>query len=342
MGISPCAPTLTSKMFASFLSSPFASTPASSPIEEESKQEVIQEPVEVESTPILPVTPSSAPLPQAEATSSSAPVEAKVVREAPKPVVTDANPYTFRPTHGFTSHHLQFLVPDVSLFTTLIKTVTALLALNPANEAIIEAGQVLIQKAESEKTKVVAETKIKNARLLAERVIHKFRKWGPVRFGLKPDCRRDFYNGTSALDTLDNPVKFDSVFEGEIRKQCVAAGVDADLLLPHIHLGAVSIVRFKEFMTLTTEVKLTRDCFCGMCSTGSPIPQRRAMSDSFAQAIMSQPLGFPMPLSKDQPDDEDDYDDDDDEEDDLPDLEDEAPASGPEPAVKVEDDMMQE
>jgi hypothetical protein len=350
VGRSPCAFTLTSKMFSSI---PFFGSSSTSAQSEQTSSllaeaSAVNEPSQPIQAEIKSVTVEDEK--SAEASSSSAaPAPAPVVREAPKPVVQEQNPYFFRPTHGFTSHHLTFLRPDVSKSQRVIATVTAILALNPPEEtkAWVESE---IKKAEESKSQVVAETKVTNARLLAERVVHKFRKWGPVRFGLTPSCRRDFYNGTSPVDTLDNPLKFDPIFESELRKQTVAAGLDADLLMPHIHLGVVSLARFKEFMTLTTELPPQRwGCFCGTCQPRSQATSGSAQAMAAASLRLLEAILGPIPVAEN---DEDDYSDEDEDEDDESSQAEKPAEPQPEssagdklaekePTVKVEDEFNQ-
>jgi hypothetical protein len=128
-----------------------------------------------------------------------------------------------------------------------------------------------------------------NAYLLAERVVHKFMKWGPVRFGLTPACQNDFYDGSHAIDSLDNPVRFEPVFRTQVLKLARKYKLNGDQILRNLHIGANSAKRFAEFIDVEVpdevpdnEVDLTiniDDCNCFLCVGESGSEESRSESE---------------------------------------------------------------
>lgn len=183
-------------------------------------------------------------------------------------VVVDGDPDTYVPTMPV-SDHLEFVSPTFNgAIICQIESLKSLLSENPPTEvatwltAKLDSLQQTVQQAKDDAHRI-------NARLLAERVVHKFKKWGPVRFGRTPRCQRCFYTGQTAIDSQDNPLTFDKVFEDQLRE---LAGADADQILANLHIGPTSAKRFCNFIHVKEEVDLSS-------SSEDELPELVSLSD---------------------------------------------------------------
>jgi len=149
------------------------------------------------------------------------------------------------------SSHLEFERPQgLSPFKSRIDLLNSLLSENPPQEVVVwlDAQVDLVG------TKIAAaqqQCHERNARLLAERVIHKFQKWGPVRFGATERCQADFYDGSARIDGPDNAITLDPSFEAQVRELAETSGLDATQILTNLHIGRTCAARFQEFIHVT-------------------------------------------------------------------------------------------
>ena len=86
-----------------------------------------------------------------------------------------------------------------------------------------------------------------NAQLLAERVYHKYLKWGSQRFSADPKQGSCFYTGEPCCDSRDRKVSYDPVF---IAKLFEVAGPLACKIMTELHIGLPSARRFVDFIKL--------------------------------------------------------------------------------------------
>ena len=183
-------------------------------------------------------TESKTPLPSM---SDSAPLSTES-----KSTQTECDPSTFVPSLP-ASGHLVFASHTVdSKITRLIEACVLVQSQSPPNEVAKWLSEKLVELTNSI-TQAALATHRANARLLAERVLHKFRKWGPVRFGSTPSCQRCFYTGNEAVDSKHNAITFDPVFESELRQ---VAPNEADTILQNLHIGQASAARFRDFISV--------------------------------------------------------------------------------------------
>ena len=172
--------------------------------------------------------------------------------------VVDVDPSNYVPTLPV-SAHLSFVnrsCPCNQIHQ--METIEMLLSQNPPDEVCAWLNNQL------EGLKLVVKNAVDrahetNSRVLAERVVHKFKKWGPVRFGCSDRCKRCFYTGYERVDSNDNPVTYDPVFEAKLRE---LAGSEADKILDNLHIGQASAQRFHEFIhvsNLESSSSLTED-----------------------------------------------------------------------------------
>lgn len=158
---------------------------------------------------------------------------------------TEFNPSTFVPTLP-QSTHFEFVRPDLKNVDPFLSTLKELQGRTPpAGVAEWLDSQMIEAQTQAEK---VADKK--NGRELAKRLVHKFRKWGPVRFGVADLCKRDFYDGSERLDTLLSPVVLQPDFETAVMEQALAAGVDGNEVLSNIHVGLSSLKRFDKWIAV--------------------------------------------------------------------------------------------
>ena len=154
------------------------------------------------------------------------------------------DPTTFVPSLP-QSDHLDFVVPTVDSSVSRVMNACVILQGENPSEAV---AQWLTDKLVS-LTNTVNEAKdaahLTNARRLAERVVHKFHKWGPVRFGTTSTCQSCFYTGRPAIDSASNPITYDPIFEAQVRE---VAGSEADTILNSLHIGSQSAERFRDFI----------------------------------------------------------------------------------------------
>ena len=146
------------------------------------------------------------------------------------------------------SCHLAFERPHgLTTITNRMDILRALKSENPPTEVVtwLDSKLDVLQAEIDAAHKAVHE---RNARLLAERVIHKFQKWGPVRFGATDRCKSDFYDGSVRIDGPDNEITFDPAFEVQVRELAGVAGLDADNVLKNLHIGRACAQRFIEFI----------------------------------------------------------------------------------------------
>ena len=159
-------------------------------------------------------------------------------------VEVDVDPSNYVPTLPI-SDHLSFVSASCTCDQlNQMSMIETFLSQNPPEEVStwlnkqLEVVKLAIKNAED----MAHET---NSRLLAERVVHKFKKWGPVRFGSTDRCKRCFYTGSERVDSNDNPITYDAVFEAKLRE---LAGLEADQIVDNLHIGKISAKRFNKFI----------------------------------------------------------------------------------------------
>lgn len=165
-------------------------------------------------------------------------------------VAAEVDPQTYV-TNLHASSHLVFVIPLISFaITNQIKVLNDLLKLEPPTEVAtwLSARIIALEQSIESVKKAAHET---NAKLLAERIVHKFNKWGPVRFGLTEQCQRCFYTGDKHIDSKDNPITLDPVLEAKIRE---LSGDKANVIINNLHIGAVSAKRFSAFIHVNIPV----------------------------------------------------------------------------------------
>ena len=178
--------------------------------------------------------------------------ETALSTSAPAPAATapvEFDPSTFVPTRA-TSSHFEFVRPDLKKVDPFLSTVKELQTRNPP-EAVATwlESQVAEAQKEAELAEKVADEK--NGRELAKRVVHKFLKWGPVRFGKADNCKRDFYDGSQKVaSSSDATLALEPGFENAMMEQALAAGVDGTEVLSNLHVGVSSLKRFAKWMAL--------------------------------------------------------------------------------------------
>ncbi len=183
------------------------------------------------------------------------------VESVPTPVETkstpvEVTPQNFRPVLRASSH-LEFVSASsvISALERVLVTLTALLVLSPHPD-VQSWVSTQIRDLRNKLVNAKSEAHATNAKRLAERVIHKFQKWGPVRFGSTEVCRNDFYDGSKRVDSVGNPITFDPVFVDYVRQLAKQAGLDAMVVLDNLHVGNASGVRFADFI----QVKVIKRC----------------------------------------------------------------------------------
>ena len=143
------------------------------------------------------------------------------------------------------SAHLEFVRPVIdSHLRCVMDACVTLQGENPSEDV---AKWLTAKTVEITQTINVArdQAHLTNARRLAERVVHKFQKWAPVRFGNVAQCQRCFYTGASPVDSATNPITFDPVFEAQLRE---VAGKDFDAIVAGLHIGSACAYRFSGFI----------------------------------------------------------------------------------------------
>jgi hypothetical protein len=157
------------------------------------------------------------------------------------------DPSTFVPTMA-TSSHFEFVRPDLKKVDPFVSTVKELQTRNPP-QAVDEWLQSQVTEAQKEVEMAEKVADEKNGRELAKRVVHKFQKWGRVRFGVTPNCQRDFYDGSEVVaSTSNSTLALEPRFETAVMEQALAAGVDGSLVLANLHAGVSSLKRFSKWM----------------------------------------------------------------------------------------------
>jgi hypothetical protein len=146
------------------------------------------------------------------------------------------------------SSHLAFERPlGLESIKSRMDSINEVKSENPPAEIVIWLESKL-ESLQAQIDGIIKEVHERNARLLAERVIHKFQKWGPFRFGENEHYKSDFYDGSSRIDTDDNPITFDLSFETQVRELATQAGLDRDQVLTNLHIGRTCAQRFSEFI----------------------------------------------------------------------------------------------
>ena len=174
----------------------------------------------------------------AQTTESMSPAHAPAQDHAP------VSPSSYVPSLP-ASAHLEFVRPVVdSHLRSVIDACVTLQGENPSEDA---AKWLTAKTVEITQTINVArdQAHLTNARRLAERVVHKFQKWAPVRFGNVAQCQRCFYTGHAPVDSTTNPITLDSIFEAQLRE---LAGNDFDAIVAGLHVSSASAQRFRDFI----------------------------------------------------------------------------------------------
>ena len=145
--------------------------------------------------------------------------------------------------------HLAFFAPKVSKTDLMhVKLLTDLLKAEPAppSEVAIwlNARIAIHQKNIDDATKAAH---AENAQLLAQFVILKFNKYAAKRFGETDETRLCFYNGEPRVNSEDQEIVLDPVFASKVRE---LAGTDSGKIIGNLHIGANSLKRFQQFITL--------------------------------------------------------------------------------------------
>jgi len=174
-------------------------------------------------------------------------VEAHEPRLETTPQSVDVDPSTYVSNLPVSSH-LEFERPQgLTAIHNRVKMLNSFKSENPPIEVVTWLdAQLETCEAQVEAAHKAAHER--NARLLAERVIHKFQKWGPVRFGVTDRCKSDFYDGSARIDGPDNAIMFDPAFESQVRELAGVAGLDADHILKNLHIGSACAQRFVDFI----------------------------------------------------------------------------------------------
>jgi hypothetical protein len=127
-----------------------------------------------------------------------------------------------------------------------------------------------------------------NATRLAERVYHKFLKWGPKRFSADVKHGACFYTGDKCFDSRDRKIAYDPVF---IVKLIEVAGPLASKIMTELHISEQCAVRFSDFI----KIECTAE----------------AMDDRTARYVDSYPSPFEVEQEQEEETDGDDTDGDD-------------------------------
>ncbi len=166
---------------------------------------------------------------------------------------SEFNPATFQPTLPESSH-LEFMVEDTQPLETRFEHLYNLYQEYYLDSSMPDSicswveHQLEITQTQINQLKQIEHQN--NAYLLAERVVHKFKKWGPVRFGVNPNCQRDFYDGTLPVNSNDNLVHFEPIFRHEVNQVAFQSGLSGEYILSHLHIGLESLHRFQDFMAV--------------------------------------------------------------------------------------------
>ncbi len=228
----------------------------------------------------------------------------------------NANPSTYRPNMDV-SPHLEFVKANVDSVEMKLQHLMELqrdYEMDPQMPDAVFNWLEVQQQRECEKIDHLMKREHEtNAYLLAERVIHKFVKWGPVRFGLTPLCQNDFYDGSRAINSLDNPVRFEPVFRNFVMKLARKAGLNGDQILRNLHIGLHSAQRFSEFIDVDIPVIVDEeeddDCDCFLCTQDSedssddsdedlPELDEDSEADSEDEKIAQDPSEAQIPVPK--------------------------------------------
>jgi hypothetical protein len=236
-------------------------------------------------------------------------------RPMPKEIKFDVNadPATFRPSADVSSH-LEFVKANTERLEMKLEHLVALQD-DYATDAqmpdrVFDWIEVQKQRESAKIEQMMEREHQTNAYLLAERVVHKFVKWGPVRFGYTPKCQNDFYDGSRPINSLDNPVRFEPVFRNLVMKLARDAELNGDQILRNLHLGLASAKRFSEFMDVEFPYDLDQDvddedeeadCDCFLCtqeSESEDSDDTDSEADSEDEKISQEPMEVvPKPVS---------------------------------------------
>jgi hypothetical protein len=184
---------------------------------------------------------------------------AAAVAEVPdEGAAAPVTPHNYTPPNDIeVSSHLSFVganVPhDLEVQRDFLEARIAEVAdtTNYAVHDYLKAELVKVETAINTATQNARET---NARRLAERVIHKYRKWGPVRFGEDEINKNCFYTGDQRVDNDGNPIQFDELFRNwvcHLAQNSTEKGIpvpDGETILANLHIGYASAVRFADFI----------------------------------------------------------------------------------------------
>lgn len=95
-----------------------------------------------------------------------------------------------------------------------------------------------------------------NAYRLAERVYHKYLKWGAKRFNTDFKHGSCFYTGLQCFDSRDRKIAYDPVF---VAKMIEVAGPLASKIMTELHISRQCAVRFGAFIKLECTVESLED-----------------------------------------------------------------------------------
>lgn len=153
-------------------------------------------------------------------------------------------------TQGESIPHLKFLAPTVKESDLKqIKYLKAVKTNEPSPPAdVLKWLDERIAAHEAAIKDVLQENHAQNAKLLAQQTVLKYKKWKAQRFGETDETSRCFYTGDLRIDSKDNPIVLDPVFEVVLRE---LAGDDAVHLINNLHIGKKSLQRFKPFINVT-------------------------------------------------------------------------------------------
>jgi hypothetical protein len=95
-----------------------------------------------------------------------------------------------------------------------------------------------------------------NATRLAERVYHKYLKWGAKRFSADVKHGSCFYTGEQCFDSRDRKIAYDPVF---VAKMIEVAGPLASKIMTELHISEQCALRFADFIKLECTVEFLED-----------------------------------------------------------------------------------
>lgn len=175
-------------------------------------------------------------------------------------VIADENDNTeplrvvdYVPAYTVVSEHLSFVIPDIPHdLSVKEKLLRELIQEAPNDEAVVNyltsKLDPILQKIGDAEISALEENSLR----MAQAIIHKFKKWGLLRFGQDIDCKKCFYTGSAdIIDGPTNPVGFSIRVAQLINELAAKEGLNCFHILKTLHISSASAERFKGYIEIT-------------------------------------------------------------------------------------------